>query len=92
MTKKHFIDAAEMVRNIAAGNWTDTLPDWAQMPGYVECETTELGNVSAFKLRAVWTAEAFIMLFSQHNQRFDTSRFLIACGLVSAPMQKGKRS
>jgi hypothetical protein len=33
-------------------------------------------------IRAVWTAEAFIMLFQQHNPRFDTQRFLIACGLV----------
>lgn len=35
-------------------------------------------------------ATAFIELFSAYNDRFDTQRFLVACGLVE-PAPKVKR-
>ena len=35
-------------------------------------------------------AEAFILLFRAYNDRFDTTRFLQACGLVEQPAKKGR--
>lgn len=86
MTKKHFIDAAAIVRNILQGEWTNDSPPWADF-ATADCLTTN-------RARAVYTAEAFVVLFTQHNDRFDTQRFLIACGLVAAPVKakRGKRS
>lgn len=45
-------------------------------------------NLDANDVRAVWTAEAFILLFQQFNPRFDEQRFLQACGLVPKPERK----
>lgn len=52
MTKKHFVRAAEIVREDV---------------GYNEYKQI--------------VAKAFIQLFSTYNDRFDTARFLAACGL-----------
>jgi hypothetical protein len=35
--------------------------------------------------------EAYISLFSEFNPRFDTQRFLVACGLAQAPIKVSKR-
>lgn len=91
MTRKHFIDAAEIVRNILGGVWALDSPSWAtdvDIPVY-----DHESELSARYLRAVWTAEAFIVLFREHNPRFDESRFLIACGLqAKAPKVEVKRA
>lgn len=85
MTKMHFTRAAEMVKAIVDGDWTMELPNWSDPSiGYrVEVWTECAGNVSANYVRAVWTAEAFILLFREYNPRFNESKFLKACGLAS---------
>lgn len=39
---------------------------------------------------ATGVANAFVRLFREFNPRFDTDRFLVACGLQDAPIQAGK--
>ena len=84
MNKKHFIRAAEIVNAIRQDLWTSEPPHWADR---------HAENYSALGAygRAVQTAEAFIVLATEFNPRFDTNRFLIACGLVDAPA-KPKRT
>lgn len=84
ITKRHFQQAADIVRAILDHEWTSELPDWAE---YQNREPfTFLGDEgepwNPDYLRAVWTAEAFILLFSRNNDRFDRGRFLRACGLA----------
>lgn len=86
MTKKHFERAAEMVKSIRDGNWTNEPPSWADG----DRAYTPRHNDLAYR-RAVQTAEAFLQLFNEYNPRFDEQRFLVACGLVEAPV-KVKRS
>ncbi len=83
MTKRHFIRAAEIVNAICEGHWTSEPPSWADR--HAE-DYSALGDYG----RAVQTAEAFIVLALEFNPRFDTNRFLIACGLADAPV-KAKR-
>jgi hypothetical protein len=98
MTKQHFIRAAEQVKAILDGHWTTDLPDWALQHdwmaftplGRIEVDTENGGNVDVNVLRAIWTAEAYILLFQAYNPRFDVQRFLVACGLVDAPVKKGR--
>src|ERR1035437_863746 len=78
VTKKVFIRAAEMVRSIRDGNWTNEPPSWAD---------SLLDYHIPSKARAVQTAEAFLQLFKEYNPRFDQQRFLMACGLVDAPVK-----
>lgn len=73
MTKQHMTRAAQIVKAIGAGKWTDEEPDWALL---LDTENPEV-------YRAVQTAEAFIILFQACNDRFDVQRFLIACGLAA---------
>lgn len=75
MTKQHFIAAADQVNSIRDGCWSNEPPKWA-LPSPASFYT------SSFE-RAVWTAEAYILLFKQFNPRFDADRFLRACGLVA---------
>lgn len=82
MTKQHFIRAAEIVREILEGLWTNDAPVWASGIRHVDIQKYT---------RAVLTAEAFITLFRAYNDRFDEQRFLVACGLVDAPA-KPKRT
>lgn len=102
MTSKHFRRAAEMVRAIAAGDWTNEPPSWALAsktfgyPAYgigdpIEVSTEAHGNISAAYMRAVWTAEFLILFFREHNSRFNQERFLVACGLADAPVKGRKR-
>jgi hypothetical protein len=85
MTKMHFQRAAEVVNAIREGKWYHGLPDWADQRLGVECAielSTEVdGNISVDYVRAVWTAEAFIILFKEYNPRFNEAKFLKACGL-----------
>ncbi len=93
MTKMHFTRAAEMVKAIVDGHWTSELPRFAQDwhgGDIIEVESAIVGNLSPEYVRAVWTAEAFIILFRGYNPRFDEQKFLVACGLAEAP-KKGKR-
>lgn len=72
---------ASMVRAIKAGKWTDELPDWA--PIGADCALQIIGEESGNILRAVQTAEAFILLLLADNPRFDVTRFVKACGFRS---------
>lgn len=72
MTAKDHKNAAEIVRNIREGNWSDSRPEWSGTEYYyypADCFT-----------QAVQTAEAFVMLFKAENSRFNQQRFLKACG------------
>ena len=85
ITKMHFQHAAGMVAAIRLGTWTYELPDWASdTPGVyldsIEVSSAERGDLDRDYIRAVWTAEAFIMLFSHFSPRFNQTRFLKACG------------
>jgi hypothetical protein len=80
ITKQHFIRAAEIVRSIDTGDWTDDRPVW-----FVNTQRPEHD-------RAAVVAEAFIVLASEYNPRFDENRFLIACGLIPAPPKKARKS
>lgn len=42
------------------------------------------------RLRAIQTAEAFIILATRFNPLFDRQRFLQACGLVETPKKRSK--
>lgn len=98
MQKRHFGQAAKMVKAILDGEWTSDLPAWALFPlkdpldrgfNIVNIEIdSDYGNVPSNFVRAVWTAEAFVILFRQWNPLFDETRFLIACGLVDAPAKR----
>lgn len=78
MTRQHFTRAAEIVRAIRDGDWTNDAPSWAQgLPYWPEQSASD-----ADYARAVQTAEAFIALFSEFNSGFNQTRFLKACGLV----------
>ena len=90
MTKKHFIDAAAIVKNIVDGNWTTEPPSWASarygsVTDWSSSTDWDSNIPDGSYTRAVQTAEVFIMLFSSHNPRFDVNRFLIACGLMAQP-------
>ena len=89
MTKLHFNRAAEIVRAILDGEWTNQLPDWAIMNDQFLLDNVAV-PAEADHLRAVQTAEAFILMFQQFNSRFDETRFLQACGLVE--VAKGRKS
>lgn len=95
MQKRHFEHAASMVRSILYGKWTSEFPSWADrhgnIVGPIEVDTEADGNLDANYTRAVWTAEAFILLFTAYNPLFDRDRFLIACGLMTAA-KRGKRT
>ena len=85
MTKMHFQRAAEMVKAILHGEWTNEQPDWSfavQKYGWAEVYSHQ---------RAIQTAEAFIILFRQFNPRFNQQTFLVACGLAE-PTKKGRTS
>ena len=82
MTKMHFQHAAEIVRAILAGEWTDSAPAWADRK-----QIGWPGQTEDF-VRAVQTAEAFILLFRAYNPRFDEQRFLQACELVDKSAKK----
>ncbi len=85
MTKMHFTRAAEMVKAIVDGHWTNDLPSFAHntVVGPIETISDDCGNLNVNYVRAVWTAEAFIILFRGYNPRFNEQKFLKACGLGS---------
>lgn len=73
----HFIRAAELVAAILHGTWTHEFPPWADAKLNISAEDGDTDYT-----RAVWTAEAFILLFTAYNPRFDSTRFLRACGFT----------
>ena len=84
ISKMHFIRAAEIVKSIRVGDWTMEPPSWiTEQPEGFEYVTRYV--------RAVQTAEAFLLLFKEYNPRFDEQRFLIACGLIEKLAKGGKR-
>ena len=92
MTKKHFEHAAAMVRAILENHWTHEAPSWAITSEAGEADSEygvyDVGvydtdtERNASYTRAVQTAEAFVKLFAEFNPRFDTARFLRACGFT----------
>ena len=81
MTKQHFIRAAEIVKSIRDGNWSNELPRWADGGIYNPPYADRFSTAENYT-RAVQTAEAFLHLFKEYNPRFDERRFLSACGLL----------
>ena len=73
MTKQHFIRAAALVKAIGNGEWMHDAPSWSPIGAYLADTRHDI--------RAIQTAEAFIMLFTECNPRFDRTCFLGACGL-----------
>lgn len=92
MHRKHFETAAALVRSIASGGWTFDTPAWAgptlQPTGQLRLAGWPLTDADLNYTRAVWTAEAFILLFSPFNPRFNRDKFLVACGLVTPARQR----
>ena len=80
MTKKHFQAAAAQVKSILDGDWTHEPPEWTNETHYNEVSIAWPDYV-----RAVQTAEAYILLFQEFNPRFDQQQFMKACGLAAAP-------
>ena len=69
-----------MVRAIRAGKWTATLPAWT--PKDIT-ETLDFAlDAYDFELRAVQTAEAFILLAHSSRFPFDETKFLQDCGFI----------
>lgn len=83
MTRMHFTRAAEIVKAIKDGYWSDRLPEWPDISvsRLVETSTADDGNINPALVRACWTAEAFIIIFREYNSRFNQVKFLQACGL-----------
>jgi hypothetical protein len=93
MTKQHFIRAAEIVKSIRDGNWTNEPPSWSDSDRYslsIHDDCHAPYDVAVSYTRAVQTAEAFLLFFKEYNPRFDERRFLSACGLVEQPAKKGR--
>ena len=82
MTKQHFQAMADIVKAIRDGKWTDDSPSWAN--------PRLTGSPIPCYWRAVQTAEAFILIAERFNPLFNRDRFLVACGLVAAPVKVRK--
>lgn len=89
MTKQHFIAAAAQVKDIVSGEWSFDVPGWAD---------AHLGHFNQYDddgkdsyVRAVQTAEAYILLFRQFNPRFDQHTFLVACGLAEPTPKRTRK-
>lgn len=82
MTAKDFRLAASIVRAILNGGWTLDTPAWAGPCGVTHNLSQWDDDERLNYTRAVWTAEAMIMLFEQINPRFNQQKFLKACGLT----------
>ncbi len=74
MTKQHFVAAAKIVDNIRCGDWDFTTAERA----------VSHAQSREYDYAAV-VADAFQTLFRQYNPRFDSQRFLVACGLQEKP-------
>lgn len=88
MTRIHFAAMAEIIKAIAAGEWTDDLPVW--VPRIDAAEETLAAGFPTARLRAIQTAEAFINLAERFNPLFDRSRFLQAAGLQAQTSKRRK--
>lgn len=73
--------AAAIVRAILNGAWTNEPPAWADADHYYD--VTQYDSCAEHEYtRAVQTAEAFILLFSQADPTFSETAFLRACHLT----------
>lgn len=76
MTKKHFIAMAQLVADIRTGDVAlATAEPW--IVDYIKSASNPDAAISACV-----TAQAFVTLALRFNPRFDTDRFLRACGLI----------
>lgn len=95
MNKYDIARMVTMVRAVRAGKWTTELPDWAhkhaETPegfGLHLGATQVLGGLQEMpsmfvdELRAVQTAEAFILLAHASDYPFDETAFLRDCGFL----------
>jgi hypothetical protein len=73
--------AARMVRSIAAGQWTNAFPYWADANRNNAFESCHSSDDDVNYTRAVQTAEAFILLFLKFDPTFNDAAFLRACNL-----------
>lgn len=83
MTRRHMEAAAEQVKSILQGEWSMDAPSWAHLTTYVDGVSDTSSDKSLAYVRAVLTAEAYILLFTRYNPLFNRARFLSACGLAS---------
>lgn len=67
-----------IVRAIRAGKWTNELPDWA--PNTLTSISVFSEDDGANELRAIQTAEAFIILGVATSATFNVAQFLHDCG------------
>lgn len=88
MTKRHFHAAAEQVKAILAGEWTNELPSWVDQEFVVHHAWIKAPSTRSPMLRAIQTAEAYILLFTRFNPQFNVETFLVACGLKEKPSKK----
>lgn len=86
MTRLHFNHAAEIVKAILNGEWT------SEPPAYLGPKFRYINPHPDHIDRAIQTAEAFVMLFSAFSDRFDTQKFLMACGLAESTAKKRRAS
>lgn len=87
-----FNRAASIVRAIRNGDWTMQFPDWAdedRNTSDVIVFGSETGSDHDYT-RAVHTAEAFIIFFQLTQPKFDSHKFLIACGLIERTAKRSK--
>lgn len=81
MNQRDITAMVAVVRAIKAGQWTDEPPVWADRERYSAC--IEGSDDAAVYLRAVWTAEAFVILAQQQDKYFPVKTFLARCGFTS---------
>lgn len=81
ITVKMFSAAAECVRNILEGLWTNDPPAWASTRYIVDDDLMSPSGSNQDYVRAVQTAEFLIIMFGL-TPGFDQQAFLVQCGLV----------
>mgnify|MGYP001579065726 CR=1 FL=1 len=80
ITVKMFSAAAECVKAILEGRWTNEPPQWASTHYSVD-DSMSLSGPNQNYVRAVQTAEFLIIMF-RLTPGFDQQAFLAQCGLV----------
>lgn len=82
MTPQDVRRMVQMVRAIRAGKWTDEPPAWSR--DITATTPLDVDNVAS-AIRAIQTAEAFILLAHSSDIYFDEMRFLQDCGFLRKP-------
>lgn len=74
---------ASMVRAILAGKWTTDPPDWAPLRAAQAADLLQqMSDTDVALVRAMQTAEAFIILIHAEDSAFDVTSFVRACGFI----------